>query len=370
MLRSASRPLCEEHDLAMLDLDGVVYIGGAAVPGAPEAVAAARGRGQRVAFITNNASRTPETVARHLEELGVEASPGDVVTSAQAAARLLADRLGPGATVACLGAAGLVEALGEVGLRPVPVDGAEADRAGALVTGFAPDARWSEVMRAAVRIRDGLPWVATNTDLTFPAAYGVAPGHGVQVDMIRRFSGVDPVVAGKPARPLLDETVRRVGGERPLMVGDRLDTDIEGAHRAGLPSLLVLTGVTGLDDLVQARPELRPSYLAPDLAGLLVAHPAPARTARDGGSAWRCGRWAATVHDGRLQVGADDPGDRAAEAAPSPQNDTADDTVADTVADTAADTADWWRAAVAAAWDHLDSTGQPADLTDVVPPAR
>ena len=115
-------------------------------------------------------------------------------------------------------------------------------------------------MRAAVRIRDGLWWVACNTDLTIPTAFGLAPGHGVLVETVRRFSGVEPVVAGKPARPLLDETVRRCGGERPLMVGDRLDTDIDGAQVAGVDSLLVMTGVTGLPELVAAGPEERPTY--------------------------------------------------------------------------------------------------------------
>ena len=163
---------------------------------------------------------------------------------------------------------GCALALERAGLVPVGAD----DDAVAICTGYGPDVRWSAIMRVAVRIRDGLPWVASNTDATFPAEFGVAPGHGVQVEMLRRFAGVDPVVAGKPERPLLDETVRRVGGERPLMVGDRLDTDIEGARRAGLDSLLVLTGVTGLADLVVA-----PRGAAPDVPR--------ARPGRAGGAA-------------------------------------------------------------------------------------
>ncbi len=143
------------------------------------------------------------------------------------------------------------------------------------MTGYGPEVLWGQIMRAAVRIRDGLWWVASNTDLTFPTSFGVAPGHGVLVETLRRFTGVEPEVAGKPSRPLLDETVRRCGGERPLMVGDRLDTDIEGAHVAGVDSLLVLTGVTGLAELVAATPELRPTYVSADLGGLDTAHPAP-----------------------------------------------------------------------------------------------
>ena len=149
--------------------------------------------------------------------------------------------------------------------------GAEDDAA-AIVTGYGPEVLWRAIMRAAVRIRDGLPWVASNTDHTIPTAFGVAPGHGVQVaDAARLHGRASRWWPGKPERPLLDETVRRVGGERPLMVGDRLDTDIEGARRTGVDSLLVLTGVTGLAELVAATPEERPTYLAADLAGLLVA---------------------------------------------------------------------------------------------------
>ena len=229
MLRGTSEALTGCHDLAMLDLDGVVYVDGEAVPQAAEAIATAREQRMRVAFITNNASRTPSTVAAHLHQLGVHADDADVVTSAQAAARVLVERLGEGARVVLLGAEGLLEAVRAVGLAPVGVE----DDAEAVVTGYGPDVLWREVMRAAVRIREGLWWVASNTDRSIPTAYGVAPGHGVLVETLQRFTGVDPVVAGKPARPLLDETVRRVGGERPLMVGDRLDTDIEGARVVG-----------------------------------------------------------------------------------------------------------------------------------------
>ena len=271
MLGSSQRPLSEAYDLAMLDLDGVVYVAGDAVPRAAESLADARAQGMRLAFITNNASRPPERVAAQLCDLGIEASADDVVTSAQAAAQVLVDRFGEGARIVLLGTDGLEQALRQAGLEPVGAD----DDGVAIVTGYGPDVVWSDIMRAAVRIRDGLPWVASNTDRTFPAAFGVAPGHGVQVEMLRAFARVDPVVAGKPERPLLDETIRRVGGEHPLMVGDRLDTDIEGARNAGLDSLLVLTGVTGLEELVSAAEHERPTYLAPDLAGLLTAHAAP-----------------------------------------------------------------------------------------------
>jgi glycerol 3-phosphatase-2 len=329
-LGGSTEPLDQHYDLAMLDLDGVVYIGPDAVSGAPGHIAAAREAGMRVAFITNNAARTPQTVAQQLRDLGVEADAQDVVTSAQAAARLLADRLGAGGRVAVLGAEGLEQAVVEAGLVPVHVE----DDADAVVTGYGPEVRWRHIMRAAVRIRDGLWWVAANTDMTIPTAFGVAPGHGVLVETVRRFSGVEPVVAGKPARPLLDETVRRCGGERPLMVGDRLDTDIAGARVAGVDSLLVLTGVTGLAELVAAPPEERPTYLAPDLGGLAGEHPVPELSDDEAA----LGGWTARVVDGGLQV----------EGAGRPD--------------------DWWRVVAAAAWRHLDDTGGSASLEGVEPP--
>jgi glycerol-1-phosphatase len=331
VLGTSDEVLSRAYDLAMLDLDGVVYIGGEAVPGAAGHLADARAAGMRLAFITNNASRPPEQVAAHLTELGVEASTEDVVTSAQAAARVLLDRYGAGARVVCLGSAGLESALSSAGLEPVGPE----DEAAAVATGYGPDVPWSSIMRVAVRIRDGLPWVASNTDRTIPTAFGVAPGHGVQVAMLQDFSGVDPVVAGKPERPLLDETVRRVGGRRPLMVGDRLDTDIEGARRAGIDSLLVLTGVTGLAELASAAEELRPTYVAPDLGGMLETHAAPEARADE----QRLGGWTAAVRDGALQV----TGSGAA--------------------------ADWWRVVTAAAWEHLDTTGEVADLAAATPPS-
>ena len=340
VLVTSSAPLTRAYDLAMLDLDGVVYVGPQAVPGAAEEIAAAREAGMRVAFITNNAARSPEVVAEHLTELGVQAATGDVVTSAQAAARLLRERWGAGARVVSLGSEGLDAALREADLVPVGV----GDDAVAVVSGYAPELVWRDLMRAAVRIRDGLPWVASNTDYTIPTTYGVAPGHGVLVDTVSRFTGVTPDVAGKPARPLLDETVRRVGGERPLMVGDRLDTDIEGARNAGIDSLLVLTGVTGLDELVAAREELRPTYLAPDLAGLRAAHAAPEREHGDDGGAWVLGGWSATTDDGRLVL-----------------------TRAD--GEAAASVGDWWRVAATAAWAHLDATGSVVDVTGVEIPS-
>jgi HAD superfamily hydrolase (TIGR01450 family) len=330
--------LSRAYDLLMFDLDGVVYVDGHAVDHAAESIASARAEGTHIAFITNNASRTPEQVAAHLRELGVEASPTDVVTSSQAAARLLLRDHGEGAAISVLGADGLVMALREAGLRPVPVGDPDAV---ALVSGYAPQVRWHVIMQAATKIRNGLPWVATNTDLTLPTDDGLAPGHGLLVRLISDFAGVTPKVAGKPERPLLDETRMRVQGQHPLMVGDRLDTDIAGARRAEIDSLLVMTGVTDVGQLLAAAPAERPTWLGHDLTALTR----PGCCAAESEGAWRAGPWTAEVDSGQLTVS----GSRRD-------------------ADAGGDLDAWWTAVAAAGWSHLDRTGRTADGSGLAVP--
>ncbi len=323
--------LATSYDLVMFDLDGVVYVDGHAVEHAAGSIAETRRAGTHIAFITNNASRTPRQVADHLQDLGIGAEPDDVVTSSQAAARLLQEAHGHGAAIAVLGADGLIGALREVGLEPVEVGD---DRAVAIVSGYAPELRWRVIMEAAVEIREGLPWTVTNTDLTLPTDRGLAPGHGLLVRMISEFAGVTPVVAGKPQRPLLDETLRRAGGTHPLMVGDRLDTDIAGAHNAGTDSLLVMTGVSNLADLVAARPEERPTWIGSDLSALGRA--GCSATSHQG--RWEADGWSATLDRGRVVVDGSGGPDA------------------------------WWTVVAAAGWAHRDQTGDAADVTDLTPP--
>ena len=332
MLHASEGPLWDAYDVAMLDLDGVVYVGPAAVPGAPEHLDAARQAGMQLAYVTNNASRTPDTVAQHLRDLGVDAEKEDVVTSAQAAARLLSERLPEGSAVFVIGGRGLEVALTELGLRPVQDRG---EQPVAVVSGFAADLRWGTVMTGAILVREGLPWVASNTDLTVPTADGPGPGNGALVAVVARFAEREPVVAGKPQPPLFEETLRRVGGERPLVVGDRLDTDIEGATKVGYDSLLVMTGVTGLTELVSAPPDLRPTYVAADLGALAAAQEHPVE--RDGATV--VGGWRASVMDGALEV----------QGGGSPDQ--------------------WWQAVAAAGWQHLDASGSAADVSALRPPS-
>jgi len=288
--QACERPLREAYDTALLDLDGVVYAGPEAVPHAVESLTAAHDAGMRLAYVTNNASRTPDAVAEHLTELGVPAAAEDVVTSAQAAARLVAERVPAGAEVLVVGGQGLVEAVRERGLRPVSELG---EGTAAVVQGYSPDLGWRQLAEASYAVHRGLPWVASNTDLTVPTARGKAPGNGTLVNAVRAATGAEPVVAGKPLPPMHRETVIRTGAKRPLVVGDRLDTDIEGAFNGGVDSLLVLTGVTGPAELLAARPQHRPTYVAADLRGL--AEPQPEVTAD--GDGFACRGWRASVAD-------------------------------------------------------------------------
>jgi glycerol-1-phosphatase len=296
--------LCVRYDTAIFDLDGVVYVGGDAVLDAPERIVAVREAGMHVAFVTNNASRTPGAVASKLRQMGVDLDDRDVVTSAQAAARLLAGLVPRGSTVLVVGGRGLVEAVTEQGLRPVD---RLHDGVAGVVQGFGPDLGWRDLAEAVAAVDAGMPWVASNLDATFPTPRGRAPGNGQLVEVVARTTGRRPArVAGKPERALFDETLTRVGGSRPLVVGDRLDTDIEGAVRSELDSLLVLTGVTGAAELCAAPVGQRPNYVSLDLEGLLVSHPG---VASDDGDA-RCRGWFVRVARGRPAIEGDgDEGD-------------------------------------------------------------
>jgi HAD superfamily hydrolase (TIGR01450 family) len=271
VLGTSTAPLCEAYDAALLDLDGVLYLGAEPVPYAAESVTQARRRGMRTAFVTNNASRRADVVAAHLTELGVPAEPDDVVTSAQAVVRYLRARLPLGSKVLILGTDGLAAEVSDGGFLAVR----RADGAAAVVQGLAPTTAWTDLAEASVAIRGGALWVAGNTDSTYPSSRGPLPGNGALVQALVTATGRHPVVVGKPELELHRVSVERVGATRPLVVGDRLDTDILGAVRAGSDSLLVLTGVTDLGHLLAAPEGMRPTYVSHDLRGLLVPHEAP-----------------------------------------------------------------------------------------------
>ncbi|MEU5465459.1 HAD hydrolase-like protein [Streptomyces althioticus] len=295
----SGRALIEAYDTALLDLDGVVYAGGNAIEHAVPSLAVARDGGMRLAYVTNNALRTPDAVAAHLTELGIPAEPGDVITSAQAVARLIADQVPQGSRVLVVGGEGLWVALRERGLEPVE---SADDEPVAVVQGYGgPELAWGRFAEASYAVARGLPWFASNTDLTIPSGRGIAPGNGAAVEVVRIATGAEPQVAGKPLPPMHRETILRTGAERPLVVGDRLDTDIEGAFNGGVDSLLVLTGVTDGAQLLAAPPRHRPTYVDADLRGLLTGQP---EVVGDDGS-FQCGGWTATAGAGRLELDGD-----------------------------------------------------------------
>jgi glycerol-1-phosphatase len=296
--RGSAEPLDTIYDVGLLDLDGVVYLGGTAIPGAAEALRKAGAAGMRLAYVTNNAFRTPAAIAALLTSFGVPAAQEDVVTSAQAAARLLAQRLPAGAPVLVIGGSGLRMALRERGLRPVST---AADHPLAVVQGYSPDVSYSMLAEGSLAVAAGALFVGSNGDLTLPSRRGRQPGNGSLLQVIATATGVRPLVAGKPEPPLHNESVLRTGARHPLVVGDRLDTDIEAAHRVDADSMLVLTGVTGPAEAVLAPPSQRPTYLAEDLAGLLEPH--PGITEKDG--AYGCGGWTARLDGDRLELTGD-----------------------------------------------------------------
>jgi len=296
-LGGTDRPLADIYDLLLLDLDGVVYVGPHAVPSAPAALERARGLGLRLCFLTNNASRPPGVVADHLTQLGVPTTEEEVVTSAMAAAALLRKQLRPGARVLVVGGEGLRWALRREDLVPVASVSEEPE---AVVQGFSPDVGWRLLAEGTRAVRSGLPYVASNTDLTVPTEYGPAPGNGTLVAAIVAASGVRPTVAGKPQPHVFLDGLRRCGGSAPLAVGDRLDTDIEGARAAGIPALVVLTGVTDAAQLLACPPHRRPDYVGRDLGALFDSHPSPGLL--PGEDAARCRECVVRVVDGCLRI--------------------------------------------------------------------
>lgn len=281
------------YDAVLFDLDGVVYIDGEPVEGVPDAVATLRSRGVPLAFVTNNASRTPEQVADRLTAIGVPVRPADVVTSAQAAAAYAAERLPIGATVLAVGAPALARALSDRGL--VPVASAQALPV-AVVQGFSPDLCWQDLAEASVALHAGAEWIACNRDATLPSARGPVPGNGSLVAALAHATGRTPTFVGKPHPAMHRAAVARTAATRPLIVGDRLDTDIVAANAAGCDSMLVLSGITQPAQLLTATPEQRPTYLGLT-AGALLDRPQDAR-AEEGG--FSCGSWRAEVACGRV----------------------------------------------------------------------
>ena len=255
--------LAQQHDCLLLDLDGTLFRGHEPTP---DAVKTLEKIDAHALYVTNNASRSADEVAAHLREMGFAATAGEVVTSAQSAARMLADRLTAGSKVLVLGTDSLAGEITAVGLQPVRLF---ADEPVAVVQGLSMTIGWHDLAEAALAIRSGALWVTANLDPTLPTERGLLPGNGSMVAALRAATDTEPLVAGKPFPALMQDALARGRYATPLVVGDRLDTDIAGANAAGLPSLMVLTGVSTPADAVNAPPALRPTYIGADLRALL-----------------------------------------------------------------------------------------------------
>lgn len=225
-------------DGIVCDLDGVVYLGDEAVPGAGEALARIRAEGIDVVFVTNNSSRSPETVAERIRTMtGFPAEPENVLTSAMAAGLVLRGSTQPAFV---LGGDGIRRALSDEGIT-VTDRGVEA---GAVVVGLDRALTYDRLKEATIAVRRGARFVATNHDPTFPTESGLWPGAGSIVAAVERAADVAPEIAGKPFAPMRRLVRERIGSDRIWVIGDRIDTDLAMAAEERWAGVLVLTGVT------------------------------------------------------------------------------------------------------------------------------
>ncbi|MFC3298854.1 Uncharacterized hydrolase yutF [Arthrobacter agilis] len=287
--------LIDAYDGVLADLDGVVYAGPHAIPGATEALDRLQGEGKSLAYVTNNASRSSEQVAAHLRELGAPATADQVFGSALAGAELLAGQVAPASTVLVVGSDTLADAVRAQGL--VVVDSAE-DGPDAVIQGFSPTLGWKDLAEAAYAVAAGAVWVATNTDMSIPQERGIAPGNGTLVAAVTAATGMEPLVAGKPGAVLFSTAARHSGVDHALVVGDRLDTDILGGNRAGMATALVLTGVDTPRTALAAPVDQRPTYLIPTLGALYEEYPSVAQD----GATYSAGAATATVRETVISV--------------------------------------------------------------------
>jgi len=287
--------LCQLFDAIGFDLDGVIYRGPLPIAGAPETLGELHRLGVPVSYVTNNASRPPSAVVDQLAGFGVTCTTSDIVTSGQATAHLMAHTLPAGAEVLVVGSPALADEVAACGLTPTTK---RCRDTAAVVVGFNPSMTWDQMNEGCYAVQQGAAFFACNGDLNRPTDSGLSIGMGGILQAMGLALDVAPIMGGKPARPLLDEARRRLGAKRPLFVGDRLDTDIEGAQVAGWASLFVLSGSNGPADLVAAPPQCRPDFLAFDISGLLQ----PARVAVLSGDTWHCGRASAGANGAEATI--------------------------------------------------------------------
>lgn len=260
-------PLLAGYDNVVLDLDGCVWVGSACTRGAPEAIAALRDAGKKLAFLTNDSRHSPEEYVRKLWSLGVKASLEEVVTVGATIQYLLADR-SAGAGVYVIGAPALFRHVADAGQRIL--NGTErAAQADLVVVAGHDDLHFRELAVAVQAVLGGAEMIAADRDPTFPSEYGPLPGSGAIVAALEYATGRTARVIGKPEPQIFRAALDRFGGGRTLVVGDRLDSDLQGAAGVGLEAAIVLTGVTSHTEALTAA-EPAPVAIADDLHELLL----------------------------------------------------------------------------------------------------
>ncbi len=265
------------YDTLLADLDGVVYEGAHAIRNAVTSINALQDAGVLIGYVTNNSSRKSETVADQLNDFGLRVQASDVIGSAQTGVELLSTLVPRGSRILVVGGEGLRAKVAEAGFELVET---ADDKPAGVIQGFAPEVAWTNLAEASYAIQRGAKWVATNSDWTIPREGGIAPGNGTLVSAVHTAVGQMPVVAGKPEPAIFHTALRHFGSSNALFVGDRIDTDITGANRAGIDSAIAMTGVATRKDVLGAKPDERPTYIVNDLSDLLQKYEAPKQTRR------------------------------------------------------------------------------------------
>jgi glycerol 3-phosphatase-2 len=289
-----------KYDTLLADLDGVVYEGKLAIQPAPSVINGFQDAGIKVGYVTNNSSRRPETIAEQLQGFGVNTKPEQVIGSAQTGVELLATLIPAGSKVLVVGGEGLRHAVTSAGFELVT---SSEDSPAGVIQGFAPDVAWMHLAEAAYSIQKGAKWVATNQDWTIPQERGIAPGNGTLVSAVHTAVGILPPVAGKPEPQIFHTAVQKLGAKSPLFVGDRIDTDITGANRAGIDSVLVMTGISTRKEVLGIKPEGRPRYIIGDLGELTKPYDEPKQTKRG----FKCGKVSVELLGNKVRVIDGDP---------------------------------------------------------------
>jgi glycerol 3-phosphatase-2 len=289
-----------QYDTLLADLDGVVYEGTRAIAHAVDSLNKLQANGIAVGYVTNNSSRTPETISAQLNGFGLNTAAEQIIGSAQTGTELLATMVAPGSKILVVGGDGLRSRVASAGF--LVVDSADENPAG-VIQGFAPEVAWKHLAEAAYAIQAGAKWVATNSDWTLPQERGLAPGNGTLVSAVHTAVGQLPLVAGKPEPAIFQTALRQFNTNAALFVGDRIDTDITGANRAGVDSALVMTGVSTRKELLGVKPEGRPTYILADLSELHADYVKAKKTKRG----FACGKAEVELLGNRVIVTHGDP---------------------------------------------------------------